>query len=257
MRDFRDAKVMAQTLRDTLKSKSIALSHSESLELVAKTLGFHDWNVLAAAIQASQPETKPTTSGTAMPMIPMRDIVFFPQALSPIFVGRDKTRRAIESAMIGDGRLFLVTQKRAEEDNPDFAAMYSVGVIADIIERVELPNGKNWRVKLSCAGRAAIVRAYKGDFLSADIKPIEETRAMTAEAFALVREILDSYQDRTKTTAPPYLRNNSQEPGVFADVAVQLLRVSIEKAQQALEISDVVTRLEIVLAWMKAGPPTA
>ena len=51
MRDFRDAKAMAQTLRDALKVKSISVSHSESLELVAKTLGFHDWNVLSAAIQ--------------------------------------------------------------------------------------------------------------------------------------------------------------------------------------------------------------
>ena len=56
MRDFRDAKAMAQTLREALKTRSVTLSHSESLELVAKTLGFHDWNVLAAAIQASQPE---------------------------------------------------------------------------------------------------------------------------------------------------------------------------------------------------------
>ena len=56
MRDFRDAKAMAQSLREALKAKSVTLSHSESLELVAKTLGFHDWNVLSAAIQASQPE---------------------------------------------------------------------------------------------------------------------------------------------------------------------------------------------------------
>jgi uncharacterized protein len=54
MRDFRDAKAMAQTLRDALKARSISLTHSESLEIVARTLGFHDWNVLAAAIQASQ-----------------------------------------------------------------------------------------------------------------------------------------------------------------------------------------------------------
>lgn len=55
MRDFRDAKAMAHTLRDALKVKSISVSHSESLELVARTLGFHDWNVLSAAIQSSRP----------------------------------------------------------------------------------------------------------------------------------------------------------------------------------------------------------
>lgn len=55
MRDFRDAKAMAQTLREALKAKSVSLTHSESLELIARTLGFLDWNFLAAKIQASQP----------------------------------------------------------------------------------------------------------------------------------------------------------------------------------------------------------
>jgi ATP-dependent Lon protease len=253
MRDFRDAKAMAQTLREALKTKSVTLSHSESLELVAKTLGFHDWNVLSAAIQASQPEEKPKNGGSAVPVTPMRDVVFFPQVMTSIFVGRDKTKRAIEHAMAGDRRLFVVTQKRSGDDNPDFDALYSIGVTADIIERVELPDG-TWRAKVSCAGRAAIAKPHQGEFLAADIEPIEETRAMTVEAFARMRDILDAYQDYAKTPAPAYLRGYSQEPGVFADVAVQLLKVDIEKKQQALETSDVVTRLEMILAWMKTEP---
>ena len=80
MRDVRDAKAMAQTLHDTLNIKSITLSHSESLEIIAKTLGFHDWNVLAAAIQASQPiPAQPRKSlssspngGVVLPIAPMR-----------------------------------------------------------------------------------------------------------------------------------------------------------------------------------------
>jgi ATP-dependent Lon protease len=256
MRDFRDAKAMAQTLRDTLKTKSINVSHGESLELVAKTLGFHDWNVLSAAILASQPEAKPKNDGAAMPVTPMRDVVFLPQLLAPIFVGRDKTKKAIESAMAGDGRVFVVTQKRAEDNDPDFDALYSVGVIAHIIEPVDLPNG-NLRVKVSCSKRAVIVRPRPGDFLAADIEPIEETRAMTVEAYARMREILDAYPIYAKASAPPYLHGHSQEPGVFADVAVWLLRLGIEKTQQALEIGDVVTRLETILAWMKAEPAAA
>ena len=95
MRDFRDAKSMAQTLREALKAKAVTLSHSESLELVAKALGFHDWNVLSAAIQASQPQAKPKDGGTALPVTPMRDVVFFPQVMTLIFAGRDKTKRAM------------------------------------------------------------------------------------------------------------------------------------------------------------------
>jgi uncharacterized protein len=264
MRDFRDAKAMAQTLRDVLKTKSVTLTHSESLELIAKTLGFHDWNVLSAAIQAT--ETTPAAAArpsapslgrsTAIPVAPMRDVVFFPQLMSPIFVGRDKTKRAIASAMAGDRRLFVVTQKHGQDDDPDFTALYPVGVIADIIQHVELPNG-NWRVKVSCSARAAIAKPHPGDFLAAEIEPFEETRAADEEAFARMREVLDFYQAYTNSAVPPYLYGYSQEPGVLADMIVQHLKVDIDKKQQALETNDVVRRLELILELMKAGKQAA
>jgi hypothetical protein len=123
MRDLRDAKAMAQTLREALKARSVTLTNSESLEPVARTLGFHDWNVLSAAIQAIQPEEKPRNAGAAMPITPMRDVVFFPQVMTSIFVGRDKTKRAIETAMAADRRLLVVTQRRSGDDDPDFDAL--------------------------------------------------------------------------------------------------------------------------------------
>ena len=149
MCDFRDAKAMAQTLREALKVKSISVSHSESLELVARTLGFHDWNVLSAAIQSSQPvsiqaaklRARSPSAGTVIPVAPMRDVVFFPQLITPIFVGREKTRRAIESAAANGGRILVVTQKRPDDDDPDFDALHSVGVLAEIIHRAEMPHG--------------------------------------------------------------------------------------------------------------------
>jgi ATP-dependent Lon protease len=261
MRDFRDAKAMAQTLRDTLKTRSITLTHSESLELVAKTLGFHDWNVLSAAIHATEtvlaakPPAQSLGRGAPLPVTPMRDVVFFPQMMAPIFVGRDKTKRAIESAISGDGRLFVVTQKRRQDDDPDFTALYPTGVTADIIQRVELPNG-NWRVKVSCSARAAIVRPHQGDFLAAEIEPIEETRGTDPEAFARMRRVLDIYPVYAGADVPQYLYGYSQEPGVLADMVVQHVKVDLEKKQQALDTNDVVTRLETILAWMKADPPS-
>jgi len=260
MRDFRDAKAMAQTLREALKAKSISLTHSESLELI----GVHDWNVLAAAIMASrpalgQPEKAPTSllnGSVELPVTPMRDVVFFPQLISPIFVGRDKTRRALTSAAAGDGRIFVVTQRQATDDDPDFSALYSVGVLADIIHLAELPNG-NLRVKVSCAERAAIVRPLDRDFLAAEVAPIEEVHASDAEAFALMRELFDAYQGYTKSAPPQSLYRYAREPGELADVVAQLLELGIERMQQILETNDVIVRLETILAWMKAGPPAA
>ena len=123
MRDFRDAKAMAQTLREALKGKSVSISHSESLELIARSFGLPDWNYLAAKIQASEaaPQLSVTPpvavaaampSGAGTPILPIRDLVVFPQMVVPIFVGRDKTKRAIERAMATDGRILVVTQRR-------------------------------------------------------------------------------------------------------------------------------------------------
>jgi hypothetical protein len=104
MRDYRDAKAMAQTLRDALKQKSVSITHSESLELIAKILGFHDWNVLSATIQSAQNPTPirittaddrppvPLPEGTDLAVVPIRDIVLFPHMIAPLFVGREKTR---------------------------------------------------------------------------------------------------------------------------------------------------------------------
>src|SRR5437899_6368188 len=97
MRDFRDAKAMAQTLREALKAKSVSLTHSESLELVARVLGFHDWNVLSARIQsehqplATEP-TAPISTGARLPTVPLRDIVLFPKMVAPLFMGRESSK---------------------------------------------------------------------------------------------------------------------------------------------------------------------
>jgi ATP-dependent Lon protease len=262
MRDFRDAKAMAQTLRDALKAKSVSLTHSDSLEIVAKTLGFHDWNVLAAAIQASQPMLAPSRksptsspSGTLLPVAPMRDVVFFPQTISPIWVGREKTRRAIDAAIAGDGRLFVVTQKRMDDDEPDFDALYSVGVTADIIHQMTMPNG-TLRVKVSCAERAVITKPGGRDYLAAEVEPISDIHEFDATAFARMREIFDAYQAYTRTPQPYVLQRYSGEPGVFADVGIQLMEMGVEKTQQILETNDVIARLETILGWMKDGPPS-
>src|SRR5258707_6077850 len=85
MRDFRDAKAMAHTLREALKAKSVSLTHSESLELVAKTLGFPDWNFLAAKIQYSQPASAPSDEAVSHPRL----TAMFAGAVLPILAVPD------------------------------------------------------------------------------------------------------------------------------------------------------------------------
>lgn len=272
MRDFRDAKAMAQTLREALKAKSISLTHSESLELVANILGLHDWNVLAARIQASQPTATESgtpvrsavlpsiSAGAGVPIIPIRDLVVFPHMTTPIFVGRDKTRRAVECAMTGDRRVLVVAQKRGADDDPALEALYPVGVAASVITRQTQVDGT---LKLFVSGlqRAAIVRLIDDEFLTAEVAPIEESRGQSAEAVALSRAVLDAYQIYANvdfSSLPPGPRArfglpSIGDPSLLADTVAPLLSIGIEKKQQLLETSDVVTRLETLLDLMNVG----
>jgi len=274
MRDFRDAKAMAQTLREALQVKSVSLTHSESLELVAKILGFRDWHVLAAKIQASQPTVPesgtsvPATilpsipAGTGIPIFPMRDLVLFPQMITPIFVGRDKTRRAVECAMAGDRRVLVIAQRRGADNDPNtLESLYPVGVTASVINRQTQVDGV-LKVSVSGLQRTAIVRLINNEFLSAEVAPIEEGRGQSPEAAALSRSVLDAYQVYANvdfSSLPPERRfrlPSIGDPGLLADTVAPLLSIGIEQKQRLLETSDVVTRLQTILDLMNAGRPT-
>ena len=136
MRDFRDAKTMAQTLRESLTTKAINISHGESLELVSKILGVADWNTLSALLQAERrdiatPVAKRQTLAASYPAVPLRDLVPFPTATYPLFVGREKTVQALNQAFEGPREVVLAVQKEGAVDEPGFADVYEIGVLAD------------------------------------------------------------------------------------------------------------------------------
>jgi uncharacterized protein len=276
MRDFRDAKAMAQTLREALAAKSVSLTHSESQELIAKVLGFRDWNVLAARIQASRPTA--TESGTSVPaavlpslsaggsipVIAMRDLVLFPQMTLSIFVGRDFTRRGVEFAIAGDRRVLVVAQRRDVDNDPNtLESLYPVGVTASVINRQTQVDGV-LKVSLSGLQRTAIVRLTNDEFLAAEIAPIQEERGQSAEAVTLSRAVLDAYQiyanvDFSSVPPGPRARHGLPsigDPSLLADTVAPFLSIGIADRQQLLETSDVVTRLETILDLMNAGRPT-
>jgi hypothetical protein len=203
MRDFRDAKAMALTLREALKAKSVSITHSESIELIAKTLGFHDWNELAAKIALSQSAvTELGTPATAIPILPLRDIVLFPEMVCPIFVGRYKTRRAIDSAMASDGLVLAITQRHAGDDDPSIEALYSVGSTARIINQQTLVDGT---LKLHVSGleRATVKRLTNDAFLAAETVIVRQTRMEVPEAVSLSRAVLEAYQIRFDVDLSP------------------------------------------------------
>jgi uncharacterized protein len=270
MRDFRDAKAMAQTLRDELKAKGVSLTHSDNLELVAKVLGFHDWNTLAAKIQsedqANEPGTttpaapKPTIpAGAGLPTVPMRDIVLFPNMHLPLFLGRDTSKLALLDAMAGDKHILAVTQRRAADDAPAPDALYNIGVIARVSDLVSLGDG-TMKILVEALERAAVIHFAEGKFLTAKTAPIQESRGAVQEAFNLSRAVLEKLQAHRNIDglSSPYARfSRIREPSVLADAIAPLLSAEIDKKQELLETSDVVTRLEKIIALMNTDRQAA
>ena len=269
MRDFRDAKAMAQTLREVLKTKSVSLTHSESLELVATVLGFRDWNVLSAAIQSEvQPAANPGPTIPAtprlaaedqLPVVPMRDIVVFPQLNVPLYVGREKTIRALECAMAKDRRILVVTQRRPGDDNPTAADLYGVGLTASVTDLIKLNDG-TIKLMVKTLTRATIVRLVEDPFLTAEIAPFDESRGQDEEATALSRAVLEALfaARNVGQISSVYDRfQENKEPGTLADAVAAILRCDIRQKQDLLETGDVVSRLQKILALMKTDQKAA
>jgi ATP-dependent Lon protease len=274
MRDFRDAKAMAQTLRDALKAKSIHITHGEALELVAKILGFHDWNVLSAKIKSEHQPTviepaalPPITAGARLPILPLRDIVLLPQMTVPLSVSRELSRRAVERAMAFDRRVLAVTQRRQADDNPSVQGLYHVGMTASVIEQTTFDDGV---IRLMVKGleRAAIVRLAEGQFLTAEVAPVEESRGEEADAFDLSRTMLEelraywnanfSHPCHADISDRRYARlSQIRQPGELADAVTAILAsfhaIGIDRQQDLLETNDVISRLEKIITLLKAG----
>jgi ATP-dependent Lon protease len=257
MRDFRDAKAMAQTLRDSLSSKAITISHSESLELVSKMFGAADWNTLSALIQAGRRAPATATASQAepariYPAMPIRDLVPFPSATFPLFVGRPKTIQALDHAFERQREVVLVVQKDSAVDEPAFNDICEMGVLAGILDLMRLPDG-TLKVMVQAHRRVAIRRFFgeTGAYL-AEIADISEGPIPAAPD--LVENAVARFTAYAKTrgiSVPPLL-NQIRDPGRVADIIGMHLARPLKDRQDLLTTLDPVTRLERVHALMEA-----
>ena len=255
MRDYRDAKAMAQTLRQAFKERSVSLTHSESLELIAKVLGLADWNTLSARIDAS-PKAAPSVLPTVRkPVLAMRDLVLFPDMTTPIYAGRPKSLAAIEQAMAGDKEFFSVTQRRVADDDPGPGDLYTIGVVARPLDVFKMPDGS---IKMLAQGlrRARVTRFdTEGACLMAELTAVSREGAAREEAATVSRELLQRFAAHANIdlASPPQalaILPHLQDPGRIADMIAQYLSLTIEQRQQLLETTDVVQRMQMILALM-------
>src|SRR5438552_10289059 len=133
-----------------------------------------------------------------LPILPLRDIVVFPHRIVPLFVGREKSVAALEAAMAADKELFLVAQLDPGEDDPDRDAMYDLGVIATAMQLLKLPDG-TVRVLVEGVKRARLVDLVsREDYAAAEIEEVEEEDSAGPEAQALMRSVIDQFENYAK-----------------------------------------------------------
>ena len=191
-----------------------------------------------------------------LPVLPLRDIVVFPHMVVPLFVGREKSVRALEEVMRHDKQIVLATQKNSTDDDPTPDAIHDVGVLASVLQLLKLPDG-TVKVLVEGRSRAALVRfTNETEYYEADVREIDEDGGPAHEAEALSRAVADQFENYVKLNKkvpPEALASIPQitEPGKLADQIAQHLSVKISDKQQLLEIFDVSKRLERVFALME------
>jgi ATP-dependent Lon protease len=260
MRDFRNAKAMAKTLREALAERSFKISHSESLELVSQVLGAKNWQTLSAAIEADDglpaPAARPAEAAPAalLPVIPVRDLVLLPDMTVPLFAGRPKTLRAIERAMVGDRRLFIVAQRRGSDDDPSKDDLYEIGVVAQILQTLPLPDG-SMKVVVQAERRARLLDLEDSQLLRAEVELVETPRPDESSQ-ALAKETLERFARFANfdPASPPIgvsrLGYMIGYPGMFADLVTPHVATRIDQAQDLLATLDPVERLQKLMALM-------
>jgi ATP-dependent protease La len=192
-----------------------------------------------------------------LPILPLRDIVVFPHQPVPLFVGREKSVRALEEAMRGEGKqILLATQKDKDDDDPSPQAIYDVGVVATVLQLLKLPDG-TVKVLVEGKARAGITRfTAQEEFYEAEIALISEDGGASPEAEALSRAVVEQFENYVKLNKkvpPEALASMPQveSPGELADRIASHLSVKIAEKQSLLEIFNVVKRLEKVYALME------
>lgn len=192
----------------------------------------------------------------AFPLLPLRDIVVFPSMVVPLFVGRDKSVRALEHVVKNEGKILLVTQKNGTVDDPMEKDLYQMGTIGSILQLLRLPDGT---VKVLVEGLA---RAHIKDYLDNDAyfqvaaELAEEEVQDKEELEALYRTVLtqfEQYVKLNKKIQPETLANVSKisNPSLLADTIAAHLSVDIEQKQKILEMLSITDRLEELFSLME------
>ena len=196
------------------------------------------------------------SKGNLFPVLPLRDIVVFPHMIVPLFVGREKSVKALEDVMKDDKQILLVTQKNAAQDDPQPGDIFSVGTIGTVLQLLKLPDG-TVKVLVEGSQRARILKfAENENFFQAYAELLEDGKSEDRELDALMRTVVSQFEQYIKLNKkiPPEVLvsvNQIDDPSKLVDTVASHLSLKIPEKQELLETDSIGERLEKVYGFME------
>jgi ATP-dependent Lon protease len=205
--------------------------------------------------------TESTTAETTLPpdglpVLPLRDVVVYPHMVIPLFVGREKSILALEQAMKVDKQILLLAQKQADVDDPAAKDLYDVGTVATILQLLKLPDG-TVKVLVEGVERARVESLATGEYFVAKVSLFGDGEAYDErEMDVLVRSAVSQFEQYVKLNrkVPPEILTSLagiEQPGRLADTVAAHMSLKLDAKQKILEIQDVRSRLEHILALIE------
>ena len=190
-----------------------------------------------------------------IPVLPLRDIVVFPNMVAPLFVGREQSVNALNHVMKGDKKIFLLSQKNSKVDNPNKENLYSFGTVAKIIQLLKLPDG-TLKVLVEGVYRAKVSKInFNKEFITASITEINQKTKKNSSIKALQKLIIEQFVDFQKINKKVSLDviNNVKalsDPDKIADIIASNISISLSQKQNILEIIDTEERLNKIYGYL-------
>ena len=199
----------------------------------------------------------PDSKDTIYPLLPLRDVVVYPHMVVPLFVGREKSIIALESAMEGEKQIILVAQRDHLEDDPGVTDVYEVGTLATILQMLKLPDG-TLKVLVEGLDRVRVEATIdKESLMSSTATALNGNDILEEETEALVRSttsLFEQYVNLSKKIPPEVIATVSgiEDANRLADTIASHMTLSLEQKQEVLEIGDLTLRLEHLMSLMEA-----
>ena len=199
---------------------------------------------------------KSNSDALVFPVLPLRDVIVFPNMVIPLFVGREKSIKSLEVAMDANKQIMLVAQKTADLDDPQDGDIYRFGTLATVLQLLKLPDG-TIKVLVEGANRAEIQgKIYGDEYFEAKVDIVEEKIIGDREIEILSRSVIDSFDQYVKLNkkiAPEVMTSLSgiDDPSRLADTIAAHMVLKMEEKQVLLEVSDVKDRIERIISLIE------